>query len=221
MHCIDPRQELMPHPGRRELSRSFAAGWLFVAGASGPLWLAGCGLRQAAPPAATPAPAPVPSGTTRPPASPAPATSPPPPPPPPLPAAQAPPTPGLAGPAGRAPRYVKLGPPTPSRNWEEVRVQAARRLVAAHPDTSYMGQPQPLLLAIPVMEIELNGDGSIRSISVIRQPGQARDTVQLAIDALRRAAPFGDVSRLPKPWKFIETFLFNDDRRFKPRTLDQ
>ena len=84
-----------------------------------------------------------------------------------------------------------------------------------------MGKPQPLLLAIPVLEIELNGDGSIRTISVIRQPGQARDTVQLAIDALRRAAPFGDVSRLPRPWKFIETFLFNDDRRFKPRTLDQ
>ena len=84
-----------------------------------------------------------------------------------------------------------------------------------------MGKPQPLLLAIPVLEIELNGDGSIRNISVIRQPGQARDTVQLAIDALRRAAPFGDVSRLPRPWKFIETFLFNDDRRFKPRTLDQ
>ena len=116
---------------------------------------------------------------------------------------------------------MKLGPPTPSRNWEELRVQAARRLVAAHPDTSYMGKPQPLLLAIPVMEIELNGDGSIRNISVMRRPGQALDTVQLAIDAIRRAAPFGDVSRLPKPWKFVETFLFNDDRRFKPRTLDQ
>jgi hypothetical protein len=28
------------------------------------------------------------------------------------------------------------------------------------------------------------------------------------------------VSRLPRPWKFVETFLFNDDRKFKPRTLD-
>ena len=44
--------------------------------------------------------------------------------------------------------------------------------------------------------------------------------MQIAIDAVRRAAPFGDVSRLPKPWKFTETFLFNDDRKFKPRTLD-
>ncbi|KAI1696427.1 hypothetical protein Ddc_20438 [Ditylenchus destructor] len=32
--------------------------------------------------------------------------------------------------------------------------------------------------------------------------------------------PYGDLSRLPKPWKFAEVFLFDDDRRFKPRTLD-
>jgi hypothetical protein len=38
---------------------------------------------------------------------------------------------------------------------------------------------------------------------------------------VRRAAPFGDVSRLPRPWKFSEVFLFDDNRRFKPRTLDQ
>jgi hypothetical protein len=77
-----------------------------------------------------------------------------------------------------------------------------------------------VLLAIPVLEVELNADGSIRRIDVLRKPGQAPDTLQLAIDAMRRAAPFGDVSRLPRPWKFSETFLFNDDRKFKPRTLD-
>jgi hypothetical protein len=54
----------------------------------------------------------------------------------------------------------------------------------------------------------------------MRLPRQARDTVQTAIEAVRRAAPFGDVSRLPRPWKFTETFLFNDDRKFKPRSLE-
>ena len=64
------------------------------------------------------------------------------------------------------------------------------------------------------------GDGSIRRIEVLRVPRQAQDTVKIATDAVHRAAPFGDVSRLPRPWKFVETFLFADDRRFKPRTLD-
>jgi len=114
-----------------------------------------------------------------------------------------------------------LPAPSPSRSMAEVRLQAARRLVDANPGITYMGTPQDVLLAIPVITIELNSDGSIRRLDVMRYPGQARDTVDIALQAIRRAAPFGDVSRLPKPWKFNETFLFNDQRKFKPMTLDQ
>lgn len=106
------------------------------------------------------------------------------------------------------------------RSWDELRLQAARRIVAANPSITYTSAPPDPLLAIPVLEIELNADGSIRHIEVMRYPRQAKDTTQIAIDAVRRAAPFGDISRLPKPWKFSETFLFNDDRKFKPRTLE-
>lgn len=114
-----------------------------------------------------------------------------------------------------------LGAPSPSRSMAEVRLQAARRLVAANPQGTYTGKPPDILLAIPVLTIELNADGSIRRIEVMRYPRQAKDTVDTAIAAVRRAAPFGDVSRLPKPWKFNETFLFNDQRKFKPMTLDR
>jgi hypothetical protein len=107
-----------------------------------------------------------------------------------------------------------------SRSWPEYQLQAARRIVAANPQGTYMGEVQQPALAIPVLEIELNADGSVRRVVVSRQPGQARDTVQLAIDAVNRAAPFAPVAHLPRPWKFTEVFLFNDQRRFKPRTLD-
>ena len=121
-----------------------------------------------------------------------------------------------AAPTSSAP----LPSPGPVRNWSDLRLQAARRLVAANPGITYMGTVPDVLLAIPVLEIELNGDGSVRRIEVLRRPGQAPETLQIAMDAVRRAAPFGDVSRLPRPWKFSETFLFNDERKFKPRTLD-
>ena len=114
----------------------------------------------------------------------------------------------------------QLGPPRTPHNSAELRRQAAERLVAANPDRTYMGKPQDILLAIPVLEVQLNADGSIKRVIVMRKPGQAPETVQMAIDAVFRAAPFGDVSRLPKPWSFVETFLFNNDHRFKPRTLD-
>ena len=125
------------------------------------------------------------------------------------------------GAAPGKPREPALGPPATPRSWAEARLQAARRLVAANPDITHTGKPQDILLAVPVITIELNGDGSIRRLDVMRYPKQARDTVDIAMQAIRRAAPFGDVSRLPKPWQFNETFLFNDDRRFKPMTLDR
>ena len=76
------------------------------------------------------------------------------------------------------------------------------------------------LWAIPVLEVELNADGSVRRIEVLRKPTTGNEATQLAIAAVQRAAPYGEVSRLPKPWKVVETFLFDDELRFKPRTLD-
>lgn len=118
------------------------------------------------------------------------------------------------------PAVAKPGPVRRARDWNDYRVLAATRIVAASRPKTYDGPPPEPLLAIPVLEIELNGDGSVRRVTVMRQPSQARDTVQLAIDAVHRAAPFGDVTHLPRPWKFTEVFLFADDRRFKPRSLD-
>ena len=114
-------------------------------------------------------------------------------------------------------------PPQPkgrARNWDDYKLMAGRRMVAANPTGTYTGDVPEPLLAIPVLEIELNADGSVHRVTVQRQPSQATDTVQLAIDAVNRAAPFGDVSHLPRPWTFSEVFLFRDDRRFKPRVLD-
>ncbi|MDP1535984.1 MAG: hypothetical protein Q8L95_02230 [Burkholderiales bacterium] len=108
-----------------------------------------------------------------------------------------------------------------ARNWDEFKVLAGRRMVAANPNGTYVDAVPEPLLAIPVLEIELNADGNVRRVLVQRQPSQAPETVQLAIDAVHRGGPYGDVSHLPRPWKFSEVFLFRDDRRFKPRALDQ
>ncbi|MES3014610.1 MAG: hypothetical protein V4750_12900 [Pseudomonadota bacterium] len=146
-------------------------------------------------------------------------------PPPPAPAAgdgkAAPTSSPAAAPSPAAARPgLPLPPPGPVRSWAEVRLQAAQRLIAANPNGTYLGVPPEPLLGIPVLEIELNGDGSVRKIVFLRHPQEAKDTSKLAEAAVHRAAPFGDVSRLPRPWRFTETFLFNHERKFKPRTLD-
>ena len=125
-----------------------------------------------------------------------------------------------------APRVVPAPAPPPApyvrpaTSVKEYQLQIAARLLAANPKITYTARAPDILLAIPVLELEVNADGSIRHIGLIRTPTQATDTIQIAIDALKRAAPFGDASHVPQPWKFTEVFLFNDDRHFKPRVLD-
>lgn len=145
----------------------------------------------------------------------------------------APSVPGVPGAAARPPEPAEtllpprsaapaLPAPGLARNWVEFKANAGRRLVAASPGASYLGEPPSVLFAIPVIETELYVDGTIKSIRVMREPSdaKARDTVQLAVAAVRRAAPYGDMSRLTQPWKWVEVFLFDDQRRFKPRSLD-
>jgi hypothetical protein len=183
-----------------------------LAGAAGlAAWLAGC---------AQPRP-PVPAPPS--PARPVPVPPPPPPPPPPAPPPPPPPPPPAPPQQVRREGVVALPPAPPARSWDEFRRQAAQRMVQAQPGRSYTGKPPPMLLGIPVLEIELNGDGSVRNISVTRKPAdeRAQDTIELAIDAIRVAAPYGDVTRLPRPWRWTEVFLFDAQRRFKPRILDQ
>ena len=142
-------------------------------------------------------------------------------------ACQSPAPPPARAPApAPAPRVAPAPAPAPTpyvrpaQTVKEYQLQIAARLMAANPKITYTTRAPDILLAIPVLELEVNADGSIRRIGVMRTPTQATDTIQIATEALRRAAPFGDVSHVPQPWKFTEVFLFNDDRHFKPRVLD-
>ena len=137
--------------------------------------------------------------------------------------ARAPSPPAAPAPAPRVAQTPAPAPAPytrPARTVDEYQRQIAARLIAANPKITYLTRAPDILLAIPVLEVEVNADGSVRHIGVMRTPTQATDTIQIAIDAIRRAAPFGDATQVPKPWKFTEVFLFNDDRHFKPRILD-
>ncbi len=194
------------HGQRPRRLRQAPRRWRLLAALLGAAALAGCGSRATPPlpppPPPVPVPVPVPAPSA---AAPSPAPVPPP----------------RAPAAARPAPPVALAPPRAARDWNEFKRQAAQRLVAANPERSYMGKPPEPLLAIPVLEVELNRDGSVKAVNVRRRPRQAVDTIELAIAAVHRAAPYGDVSRLPRPWAWTEVFLFDDERRFKPATLDQ
>lgn len=137
-------------------------------------------------------------------------------PPPPVAVPAPPPSPAVAA----APKPQGLPPPKAVRTRDELRRQAAERIVMASPERTYMTPAPTHLLTVVVLEVEVKADGSVRKVHVLRPPRYAPETLQMAIDAVHRAAPFGDVRRMPEPWRFTETFLFEEDRRFKPLTLN-
>ena len=123
-----------------------------------------------------------------------------------------------------APRAAPAPAPAPymrpAHTADEYKHQMGLRLVAANPAITYTKRAPDILMGIPILEVEVNADGSVRHISVIRTPPEAGETVQMAIDAVRRAAPFGDATQVPRPWKFLQVFLFDYDGHFKPKVLD-
>lgn len=108
---------------------------------------------------------------------------------------------------------------TPPRNWDEYRRNAAQRIVQTNAGESFSGPLPQRLQSIPVLQVQLHRDGSVRRIEVLRTPKFAPQTVKLAIAAVQQAAPFGSVAHLPAPWQFNETFLYNDDLKFQLRSL--
>ena len=105
--------------------------------------------------------------------------------------------------------------------WAQYKSQAAQRIMDWNRAITFEGEPPPILASIPVLRVNLNEDGSVERIDVVREPQNAPETLQYAMDAIMRSAPFGDVSSLPMPWAFTETFLYNDDMRFQLRSLQR
>jgi hypothetical protein len=105
------------------------------------------------------------------------------------------------------------------RTWAEYRRRAAQMIMAANSAAVASGKLQDPLYGIPVVQIQLNPDGTIRNLDFMRQSKVGPETNNLALQAIRRITSFGPVSNLPQPWQFNETFLYNDARKFQLRTI--
>lgn len=106
-----------------------------------------------------------------------------------------------------------------ARDWSEYKLRAAQRIHQASAGETFVGPLPDPLQSIPVLQVHLDRDGSVRDITVLRTPRQSPQTIEMAKRAIRRAAPFEPVGHLPRPWQFNETFLYNDDLKFQLRTL--
>jgi hypothetical protein len=103
----------------------------------------------------------------------------------------------------------------------EYRIDAGRHLYAAYPMRVYRGKVPPLIYSVMVVETEIDPNGAVLSISVIRKPA-ADEVAPWVLAMIRRAAPYPVPARFPgKSVRFIETWLVDKSGLFQIDTLTE
>jgi protein TonB len=111
-----------------------------------------------------------------------------------------------------------------ARTLAEYRRHVAELLHAANAQGVYAGRPPNPLRAVIVVYVEVNTDGVVVRLELFRAPLHTPELVDEVERAWRRLGP-----QLPRPLPqlmngderlaFTQTWLFDDDGRFRLRTL--
>ncbi|MBI2748258.1 MAG: hypothetical protein HYX43_02665 [Burkholderiales bacterium] len=102
----------------------------------------------------------------------------------------------------------------------DYRRDAATHLYARNKARIYSGKMPPLLYAIGVLQVDINGRGAVTALRWMRAPSQAPEVVAEIERTVRQAAPF------PAPVKmghvtYTDTWLWDKSGRFQLDTLTE
>ena len=103
----------------------------------------------------------------------------------------------------------------------EYRVDAARHLYTCFPMRIFRGKLPPLLHGVMMVEVELDAQGNVLNVGVVRKPAAA--VVEPWIMALiQRAAPYPAPVKLPGGTvRFTETFFVDKSGLFQTHSLTE
>jgi hypothetical protein len=160
--------------------------------------LAGCSTPPARQEAARPAPSGAPVEDARPAGAP-----------PVAPAAAAPPPAPVAGPRASAAATPR-----------DYRRDAATHLYGLNRGRIYPGRLPPLLYAIGVLQVEVDGKGQVQQINWMRAPRHAPEVVAEIERTVRAAAPFPAPARMGRV-TYTDTWLWDRSGRFQLDTLTE
>ncbi len=145
-------------------------------------------------------------------------TTPPSAPPAPAPVARAPAaTPAPAAAPAAAPTNRRVSQAT---NEKAYRQDAARAIYAAYPDSIYKGKLPPLLYAIAVVETELDANGNVRDVRMLRAPSHAPEVTARVRELIRKASPLPAPARMGTV-KYTDTWLVDKSGKFQLDTLTE
>jgi periplasmic protein TonB len=100
------------------------------------------------------------------------------------------------------------------------RTDAASHLYAANQERIFKGKLPPLLYAIGVLQVELDGRGNVRSLNWMRAPKHAPEVIAEIERTVRAAAPFPMPARMGKV-VYTDTWLWHKSGHFQLDTLTE
>jgi protein TonB len=137
----------------------------------------------------------------------------------------APPAPPPAPAPAAAP--VTVAPPTPflgetstARTARDYRRDAAAHLYALNQSRIYPGKMPPLLYAVGVLQVQIDGHGNVVSTNWMRAPTQAPEVMADIERSVRQAAPY-PAPVLMGSVTYTDTWLWHKSGRFQLDTLTE
>ena len=132
---------------------------------------------------------------------------------------------------GRAAVPVPASPDVPSAgvaalrksnaaNPRAYRQDAASHLYGLNAERIYKGRLPPMLYAVGVLQVEVDGRGDVRDLKWMRAPRHAPEVVAEIERTVRAAAPFPAPARMGKV-VYTDTWLWHKSGRFQLDTLTE
>lgn len=136
-----------------------------------------------------------------------------------------PPTQPAPPPVQPAPQVPQASLPVPSKVSGASTPLAYRRDAASHLYSQngpriYSGKMPPLLYAVGVLQVEIDGRGNVTGLSWMRSPSHAPEVVAEIERAVRRASPFPAPARMGRV-TYTDTWLWDKSGRFQLDTLTE
>jgi hypothetical protein len=100
------------------------------------------------------------------------------------------------------------------------RADAASHLYAKNQERIYKGKLPPLLYAVGVLQVEVDGRGNVRALNWMRAPNHAPEVVAEIERTVRAAAPFPVPARMGHV-TYTDTWLWHKSGRFQLDTLTE
>lgn len=124
---------------------------------------------------------------------------------------------GPGAPSAAVPADVRRSEATTARAY---RTDAARHLYALNQQRIWKGQLRPLLYAVGVLQVEVDGRGNVHNLHWMRAPRHAPEVIREIERTVRAASPFPAPVRMGKV-VYTDTWLWDKSGQFQLDTLTE